>query len=99
MLLSLTVTSVNSFEASVKSQEANRVNDGEIDGKPGKNANLQGRRAKTDAQDPLLLAQYGAQGADAAALWHPLPSLVSDLEQLLHQRDEVEPLLRRERTR
>jgi transposase len=62
-------------------------------------AHSQGRRAKTDAQDALLLAQYGAQVAAAAAPWQPLPSAVSDLEQLLHQRDEVAALLRRERTR
>lgn len=57
----------------------------------------QGRRAKTDRQDALLLAHYGAQAQPRA--WHPLPSEVAELEQLLRRRDEVEGLLRAERNR
>ena len=60
-------------------------------------AKSQGRRAKTDAQDAQVLAQYGAQVP--SPLWQPLPAAVSDLEQLVHRRDEVEALLQRERAR
>lgn len=63
----------------------------------------QGRRAKTDTVDAQVLAQYGAQ--PERTLWHPLPSEVAALEQLLHRRDEgdegeeVADLLQRERIR
>lgn len=60
-------------------------------------ARSQGYRAKTDRQDALVLAQYGAQVA--TPLWQPLPAAVGELEQLLHRRDELETLLHRERTR
>ena len=62
-------------------------------------AKSQGRRAKTDRQDAQVLAQYGAQVPAPCAPWRPLPSEVSDLEQLRRQRDEVEALLHRQRTR
>lgn len=62
-------------------------------------AQSQGRRAKTDQQDAQVLARYGAQTPPPCAPWQPLPSAVSDLEQLLRQRDELEELLQRERTR
>lgn len=57
----------------------------------------EGRRAKTDAVDAQVLAQYGA--APERTLWQPLPSEVAELEQLLHRRDEVAELLHRERIR
>ena len=62
-------------------------------------AKSQGRRAKTDAQDAQVLAQYGAQTQVPILQWQPLPAAVSELEQLLHRRDEVAALLQRERTR
>ena len=57
----------------------------------------EGRRAKTDAVDAQVLAQYGA--APARTRWRPLPSEVAELEQLLHRRDEMADLLQRERIR
>ena len=60
-------------------------------------ARAQGRRAKTDRQDALLLAHYGAQVQPA--VWHPLPSEVGELEQLLRRRDEVAGLVHAERNR
>lgn len=56
-----------------------------------------GRRAKTDRQDALLLAQYGAECEPPA--WTALPSEVSELESLLRRRDDLEGLLRQERNR
>lgn len=56
-----------------------------------------GRRAKTDRQDALLLAQYGADCQPPA--WTALPSEVSELESLLRRRDDLEGLLRQERNR
>lgn len=60
-------------------------------------ARSQGRRAKTDRQDAILLAHYGARQAPAA--WHPLPEEVSELEGLLRRRADVEALLQQERNR
>jgi transposase len=60
-------------------------------------AKSQGRRAKTDRQDALLLAHYGAEH-DLPA-WTALPSEVEELESLLRRRDDVEQLLRQERNR
>lgn len=57
----------------------------------------QGRRAKTDRQDALLLAHYGADCKPP--LWKALPSEVSELESLLRRRDDLEQLLRQERNR
>ena len=56
-----------------------------------------GRRAKTDAQDALLLARYGADQPLPA--WAPLPTTVGELESLLHRKDDLEKLLRQERNR
>ena len=56
-----------------------------------------GRRAKTDAQDALLLARFGADHPLPA--WAPLPSAVGELESLLHRKDDLEKLLRQERNR
>lgn len=60
-------------------------------------AKSQGIRAKTDAQDALALAQYGAK--TELPVWQPLASEVSALEQLLHRRDDVDALLHQERRR
>ena len=56
-----------------------------------------GRRAKTDAQDALLLAHFGADRPLPA--WAPVPSAVGELESLLHRKDDLEKLLRQERNR
>jgi transposase len=60
-------------------------------------AKRQGRRAKTDRQDALLLARYGAKH-DLPA-WTALPREVAELESLLRRRDDLEQLLRQERNR
>ena len=60
-------------------------------------ARSQGRRAKTDRQDALLLAQYGAQ--QPLHRWQPLPEEVGELEELLRRRADLEGLLQRERNR
>lgn len=60
-------------------------------------AKSQGRRAKTDAQDALLLARYGAE--QPIRPWRPLPGPVSELEGLLRRRDDLEQLLHQERNR
>jgi transposase len=56
-----------------------------------------GRRAKTDAQDALLLARFGADRPLPA--WAPLSVAVGELESLLHRKDDLEKLLRQERNR
>jgi len=60
-------------------------------------ARSQGRRAKTDRQDALVLARYGAERQ--LPLWQPLPSEVSELEALRRRREEVAGLLQQERNR
>lgn len=60
-------------------------------------ARSQGLRAKTDRQDALVLARFGAQAA--LPVWQPLASEVSELDQLLRRRDEVADWLQRERRR
>lgn len=62
-------------------------------------ARSQGFRAKTDRQDALLLARFGASAQPALPVWQPLASEVSELEQLLRRRDEVADWLRREQRR
>jgi len=62
-------------------------------------ARSQGLRAKTDRQDALLLARFGASAQPALSVWQPLTSEVSELEQLLRRRDDVKDLLERERRR
>src|SRR5215472_4744629 len=52
-------------------------------------ARSQGLRAKTDRQDALLLARFGASAHPALPVWQPLASEVSELEQFLWRRDEV----------
>jgi transposase len=62
-------------------------------------ARSQGLRAKTDRQDALLLARFGASAQPALPVWQPLASEVSEREQLLRRRDEVADWLQRERRR
>jgi transposase len=62
-------------------------------------ARSQGGRAKTDRQDALLLARFGASAQPALPVWQPLASEVGELEQLLRRRDEVKDGLERERRR
>ena len=57
----------------------------------------QGQRAKTDRQDALLLARYGAH--HDLPLWQPLPAPVAELEALLARRTDLEGMLRQERNR
>jgi len=57
----------------------------------------QGRRAKTDQQDAMLLAKYGAK--EQPRLWSPLPEAVATLDDLLRRRDDLELMLRQERNR
>jgi transposase len=56
-----------------------------------------GQRAKTDKQDALLLARYGAERQPPP--WAPLPIAVSELESLLQRQRELEQMLRQERSR
>jgi transposase len=56
-----------------------------------------GQRAKTDKQDALLLARYGAERQPPP--WAPLPAAVSELESLLERQRELEQMLRQERSR
>lgn len=56
-----------------------------------------GRRAKTDRQDAQVLARYGAERQPPT--WRPLATELSDLDSLLHRRDELTALLRAERNR
>lgn len=60
-------------------------------------AKSQGRRAKTDRQDALLLARYGAN--HELPLWQPLPGPVAELDALLDRRTDLESMLRQERNR
>jgi transposase len=56
-----------------------------------------GQRAKTDAQDALLLARFGAERQPPA--WAPLPAAVSELESLLERKRDLEQMLQQERNR
>ena len=60
-------------------------------------AKSQGRRAKTDAQDALLLTRFGAE--QPSRPWRPLPAAVGELESLLQRREDLEQLLLGERNR
>jgi transposase len=60
-------------------------------------ARSHGRRAKTDAQDALVLARYGAE--QTLPPWQPLPAPVSELQRLLRRKDDLENLLQQERNR
>jgi transposase len=56
-----------------------------------------GQRAKTDRQDALLLAHFGAERQPPR--WVPLAAEVSELESLLERRRELEQMLAQERRR
>lgn len=56
-----------------------------------------GRRAKTDRQDALLLAHYGAECQPPVR--HLLPAVVEELDNLLERREDLKKLLRSERNR
>jgi transposase len=56
-----------------------------------------GQRAKTDAQDALLLARFGAERRPPA--WAPLPAEVAELDSLLQRQEDLEQMLRQERNR
>jgi transposase len=56
-----------------------------------------GRRTKTDRQDALLLAEYGA--SENPPPQQPLDEKVAELESLLNRRTDLEQLLRSERNR
>jgi transposase len=60
-------------------------------------AKARGRRAKTDAQDAIVLARFAAEGE--APAWQPLPEPLSQLESLQRRKDDLEQLLRQERNR
>ena len=54
-------------------------------------ARSQGRRAKTDAQDALLLTRFGVE--QPSRPWRPLPAAIGELESLLQRREDLEQLL------
>jgi transposase len=54
-------------------------------------------RAKTDRQDALLLARYGAE--EHPKPWQPVASEIAELESLQRRKEDLEQLLRSERTR
>ena len=56
-----------------------------------------GQRAKTDRQDALLLARYGAACQPAAQA--PLAQEVSELDSLLKRRQDLEQMLQQEKNR
>lgn len=60
-------------------------------------AKSQGRRAKTDRQDALLLARYGLN--HELPTWQPLPDHIAELDALLDRRTDLEKMLRQERNR
>lgn len=57
----------------------------------------QGRRAKTDRQDALLLAQFGAEQRPEPQ--QELPPQIQELADLLRRRDDLQQLMRSERNR
>ena len=56
-----------------------------------------GRRAKTDRQDAVVLAHYGAERQPPA--WQPWRTELSELDSLLRRKDELTGLLHQERMR
>jgi transposase len=62
-------------------------------------ARSQGLRAKTDRQDALRFARFGASAQPALPPWQPLAREVSELQQVLRRRDDVTDWLQRERRR
>ena len=57
-------------------------------------AKSQGRRAKTDAQDAVMLARFVAERPSRP--WRPLPRPVSELDSLLRRQEDLADLLRQE---
>ncbi len=60
-------------------------------------AKSEGRRAKTDRQDALLLAAYGV--AKNPPKWLPLPEAAAELEALLERQDDLNKMLQQELNR
>jgi transposase len=60
-------------------------------------AKSSGRRAKTDAQDALLLAQFGAEQRPEPQ--QELPAPIQELTELLHRREDLQQLKRSESNR
>lgn len=60
-------------------------------------AKSMGRRAKTDRQDALMLAQFGAERKPAPQ--PPMPEALEELDSLLRRKDDIEKMLRQERNR
>jgi transposase len=60
-------------------------------------AKSRGRRAKTDAQDALLLAQFGAEQQPEPQ--QELPAHIQELAELLHRREDLQQLKRSESNR
>lgn len=56
-----------------------------------------GKRAKTDKQDAMMLAQFGA--IQNPHLWKPLPAEVAELESMLNRIDDLSRILRSETNR
>jgi transposase len=64
-------------------------------------ANSQGQRAKTDALDAQMLAEYAAQRPknNPLPLWQPLPGSLIQLDSLLNRRRDLEQMLLQETNR
>jgi transposase len=64
-------------------------------------ANSQGQRAKTDALDARMLAEYAAQRPKGKPLplWQPLPDSLIQLDSLLNRRRDLEQMLLQETNR
>lgn len=60
-------------------------------------AKSQGRRAKTDKLDSLVLAAYGAK--QKLHLYQPAPVAVEQLDDLLHRQQDLQQMLGQERNR
>lgn len=56
-----------------------------------------GKRAKTDKQDAIMLAHFGA--VQRPNLWRPLPDDVAELESILNRLDDLNEMLRSEQNR
>lgn len=56
-----------------------------------------GKRAKTDKQDAMMLAHFGA--VQQPFLWKPLPDEVAELESMLDRLDDLNGMLRSEQNR
>jgi len=61
-------------------------------------AESEGIRAKTDSMDARLLANF-ARSKPSLPEWTPLPDNITNLDELLKRREELEQSLRREKNR